>query len=92
MARELKVIENWHRQKRIISWERLEENMKAIDVYKTRIIEIIDEAKLDGIQIDAYEKKFEDDNELFELGIRISDGKDIVHIPTWKDESIEIVE
>ena len=71
---------------------RLEENMKAVDVYKTRIMEIIDEGKLDGIQIAAYEKKFEDDNEIYELGIRISDGKDIIHIPTWKDESIEIVE
>jgi hypothetical protein len=71
---------------------RLEENMKAVDVYKTRIMEIIDEGKLDGIQIAAYEKKFEDDNEIYELGIRISDGKDIIHIPTWKDESIEIIE
>ena len=66
--------------------------MKAVDVYKTRIMEIIDEWKLDGIQIAAYEKKFEDDNEIYELGIRISDGKDIIHIPTWKDESIEIIE
>ncbi|MCX4299944.1 MAG: hypothetical protein OSJ73_23525 [Lachnospiraceae bacterium] len=66
--------------------------MKAADVYKTRIMEIIDEGKLDGIQIAAYEKKFEDDNEIYELGIRISDGKDIIHIPTWKDESIEIIE
>ena len=71
---------------------RLEENMKAVDVYKTRIMEIIDEGKLDGIQIAAYEKKFEDDNEIYELGIRISDGKDIIHIPTWKGESIEIIE
>ena len=71
---------------------RLEENMKAVDVDKTRIMEIIDEGKLDGIQIAAYEKKFEDDNEIYELGIRISDGKDIIHIPTWKDESIEIIE
>lgn len=66
--------------------------MKTIDVYKTRIMEIIDEAKLDNIQIAAYEKKFEDNNELFELGIRISDGTDIIHIPTWRDESIEIIE
>lgn len=66
--------------------------MKAVDVYKTRIMEIIDEGKLDGIQIAAYEKKFEDDNEIYELGISISDGKDIIHIPTWKDESIEIIE
>ena len=66
--------------------------MKAIDVYKTRVMEIIDEAKMDGIQIAAYEKKFEDDNEIFELGIVISDGKDTIHIPTWKDESVEIVE
>lgn len=65
--------------------------MKAIDVYKTRIMEIIDEAKLDGIQITAYEKKV-DNNELFELGIRISDGENLIHIPTWKDESIEIIE
>lgn len=65
--------------------------MKAIDVYKTRIMEIIDEAKLDGIQIAAYEKKV-DDNELFELGIHISDGENLIHIPTWKDESIEIIE
>lgn len=66
--------------------------MKAIDVYKTRVMEIIDEAKIDGIQIDVYENKFEDDNEIFELGIRISDGKDTIHIPTWKDESMEIIE
>ena len=66
--------------------------MKAIDVYKTRVMEIIDEAKMDGIQIAAYEKKFEDDNEIFELGIVISDEKDTIHIPTWKDESVEIVE
>lgn len=66
--------------------------MKVIDVYKTRIMEIIDEAKLDNIQIAAYEKKFEDNNELFELGICISDGEDVIHIPTWRDESIEIVE
>lgn len=66
--------------------------MNVIKMYKKSVKDMIDKAKLDRIQIKAYELKFEESNETFELGICISDGKDTIRIPTWKDESIEIVE
>ena len=66
--------------------------MRAIDVYKTRVIELIDEAKLDGLEIGTYEIKIEGYEKGIEYGITISDGKDMIKVPVYKDNSVEVLE
>lgn len=58
--------------------------MKTIDIYKTRVMELLDEAKLDGIEIVPYEIRIEGYDEIMETGICVSDGKDRIQIPTYK--------
>lgn len=65
--------------------------MRTIEDYKTNLIRIIDEAKTDGIKFDMYQTKIDDDDEIIELGICISDGKDTIKIPIWVDGSIELM-
>lgn len=64
--------------------------MRAIDVYKTRIMELIDEAKLDNIKIETYEIRIVGYDDLIECGISIFDGKDRIEIPTYKNNTVEV--
>lgn len=66
--------------------------MRAIDVYKTRLMELIDEANLDGLKIETYETTMEGCDEPIECGISISDGKDRIKVPTYKDDTVEVLE
>lgn len=58
--------------------------MKTIDIYKTRVMELIDEAKIDGVEIVPYEIKIEGYDEIVETGICVYDGNDRIQIPTYK--------
>lgn len=66
--------------------------MRAIDVYKTRVMALIDEAKLDGLKIGTYEVKIEGYDKPIECGISISDGKEMIKVPTDKDDTVEVLE
>lgn len=63
--------------------------MRTIDVYKTRFMKLIDEVKLNKLQIHIYEVKIEGYDETIEYGISISDEKNKVKIPIYKDVTIE---
>lgn len=66
--------------------------MRAIDVYKTRIMELIDEAKLDSIKIEIYERRIVGYDNPIECGISIFDGKDRIEVPTYKNNAVEVID
>lgn len=67
-------------------------NMLRIDVYKRKVEKLINEAKLCGVEIQTYEVMMEGCDKPIECGISISDGKNRVKVPTYKDNTIEVLE
>ena len=66
--------------------------MRTIDIYNTKIMELIEKAKLDGLKVNTYETKIKGYEKPIECGISITDGKDNIKIPIYKDDTIEILE